>query len=205
MSTETTEKKNSHEAESGRCTLLPSHRSPLPKTSKPHRKSSSLDSNGSDFDEPIDSEVLLIKKITSALKEDLTQKLKKYKKLHQIYMKQSELLSTQALTLQEQQKFVVPINKLKEKTCEITEKLKKATQSSKLVTEDDNFSLNYENFQDILFSIRNPNEELKESVDLDFKVFHDSEEKSLSDQTTKENNPKLESESKSQVCSCIVF
>lgn len=205
MSTEINEKKNSYRPESGCCTLLPSHRAPLPKTSRPHHKSSSSDSNGSDFDEPLDSEVLLIKKITSDLTNDLTQKLKKYKKVHKIYMKQSEFLSTQALTLQEQQKFVVPINKLKEKTCEITEKLQKACQSSKLITEDDNFSLNYENFQEILFNIRSNDEELKKSIELDYKIFHNSEEKSLSDQTTKENNPKLESEGKNQVCSCIVI
>lgn len=183
--------------------MLPLHKVRIPKPKS--KSSSSSDSNSSDLEEPLDSEVLKIKKITADLTKDITQKLKRYRKVHNVFMSQSELLSTQAFTLQEQQKFVTPIKKLKEKTIEINEKLQKVFQNSKFPTEDDQFSLNDVNLQEILFSLKSPAEENKESLDLDNKIFQISLEKSLSDQTTKENNPKLESEGKNQVCSCTVY
>lgn len=203
MSAETFQKNNTLHPIREHSNMNPLHKAPVPKPKK--KSSSSSDSNSSDLDEPLDSEVLKIKKITSDLTQDITQKLKRYRKIHNVFMNQSELLSTQAFTLQEQQKFVTPIKKLKEKTIEINEKLQKVFQNSKFPTEDDQFSLNDVNLQEILYNLKNPAEENKESLDFDNKIFQISLEKSLTSLTTKENNAKLESEGKNQVCSCIVY
>jgi diphthamide synthase subunit DPH2 len=170
---------------------------------KEHSSSQSFDS--SEEEVSVDSEVLKIKKITADLSLECKENLKKLKKVHKIFTSQTEELAKQMNNLTEKKKFITPINNLKEKTCEINQILVKSLQNTKKISDDDHFSLNDGNFHEIFTKLQFGIESVNEKFELSQKVIEKCTETTSANQTFKENNAKLENESKNEACSCVLL